>query len=117
MSKSVFLVHANCAAEQDAEFNQWYDTIHVPDILAIEGFTAARRYKLSGPGPKVETANGPAVAQYLAIYEMDTEDTRSVMQRVGAAIGDLTARGRMFDGLQLVGSGTYVALGDRQTAK
>lgn len=117
MSKSILTVFTNCAAEKEAEFNKWYDEVHVPDILAIEGFTAARRFKLAGPGPQVQTQNGPATAQYLALYEMDSEDTRAAMKRLGAAVGELAQRGRMFDGMQLVASATYVALGERVQAK
>ena len=57
-----------------------------------------------------------AVAQYLAMYEMDTADTSAVMKQLNQAVGELAQRGRMFDGLQLVSSATYVALGERQTA-
>jgi hypothetical protein len=117
MSKSAMLVFTNCPADKEAEFNTWYDTIHVPDIIATEGFTAGRRYKLSGPGPKMQTRDGStAVAQYLAIYEMEDEDTAAAMQRLGKAVGDLAQRGRMFEGLEVVGSATYVALGDKQKA-
>lgn len=116
MSKSILTVFTNCPEGKEEEFNTWYDTIHVPDILAIEGFTGARRYKLAGPGPRVQTPNGEAVAQYLALYEMDDEDTRAAMGRLGKAVGGLAERGRMFDGMQLVASATYVALGERQQA-
>ncbi|TDC88539.1 DUF4286 family protein [Actinomadura sp. 7K507] len=26
------------------EFNRWYDEVHLPEVLAIEGFVTARRY-------------------------------------------------------------------------
>ena len=117
MSKAVLLVYSNCPADQEDAFNQWYDTVHVPDILAIEGFTAAQRFKLAGPGPQTVTRDGqPGVAQYLALYEMDTADTRAAMKRLGEAVGELQQRGRMFDGLQVVSGATYAALGERQTA-
>ena len=69
MSKAILNVFTNCPADQEEEFNRWYNEIHLPDILAIEGFVGARRYKLSGPGPQMVTRSGePAVAQYLAVY-------------------------------------------------
>ena len=117
MPKSVLLVYTNCPANKEQEFNTWYDTIHVPDILAVEGFTAAQRFKLSGSGPKVQTAQGePAVAQYLAMYEMESDDTRAAMKRLNQVVPELAQRGRMFDGLQVVSAATYTALGERQSA-
>lgn len=116
MAKAILTVFTTCAPEREAEFNKWYDEIHVPDILAIEGFTAARRYKVAGPALQIQGQSGTVPAQYLAVYEMDTDDTRSVMKRLGAAVGELAQRGRMFDGMQLAGSATYLPLGERVEA-
>nr|MBA2627929.1 hypothetical protein [Gemmatimonadales bacterium] len=41
-------------------------------------------------------------AQYLAIYEMESDDTRSAMKRLGEAVADLAQRGRMLEGLEVV---------------
>ncbi len=117
MPRAILLVYSNCTAEQEEDFHRWYDTVHVPDMLAVDGVMAAQRYRLSGPGPRsVNRAGEPEVAQYLAVYELDTDDTRAVMKRVGEAMADLRQRGRMLGGLRIVASGTYVAVGDRQTA-
>jgi hypothetical protein len=117
MSQSILLVFSNCDAEREEEFNRWYDTVHVPDILAIEGFEAARRYKLAGPAIKIQPREGePVVAQYLAVYEMAEADTSAAMKRLGEASAGLTQRGRMFDGLRVAGVTAYSALGDRQGA-
>ena len=117
MARAILLVYSNCAVDKEQEFNLWYDTVHVPDMLAIDGFIAAQRFKLSGPGPQaINRAGEPTVAQYLVMYEMDIDDTRTVMKRVGEAMAYLRQRGRLFDGLQMVSSGTYVAIGDRQTS-
>jgi hypothetical protein len=117
MSKAVLLVYTNPPEGKEQEFNHWYDTMHVPDILAVEGFTGAQRFKLSGPGPQTVTRDGqPAVAQYLALYEMDSDDTRAAMKRLNETVADLQRRGRMLDGLQIVSAATYVAVGEPQTA-
>jgi hypothetical protein len=52
----------------DAEFNQWYD-LHVGEILAVPGFSAARRYR-------VETIRGgwaPRGHRHLSAYELAGE--------------------------------------------
>lgn len=45
--------------EFEAEFNDWYDTEHIPVRMACPGFVSGQRYRRhEGPG-------------YLAVYEMD----------------------------------------------
>lgn len=113
MAKALYLVHTNCESGREAEFNDWYDNVHLRDLLGVDGIIAAQRFQLTGPGPQTVTRSGePAVAQYLAVYELDTEDTEAVLKRIGEAI----SQWQMFDGLQVVGGARYVALGERQTA-
>ena len=99
--------------EHEEEFNDWYETVHLPDLLSVEGLVAAQRFQLTGPGPQtLNRAGEPAVAQYLAVYELDTEDTDAVLERIAAA----RSQWQMFDGLQLVAGARYVALGERHPA-
>ena len=104
------LVYTDVDPEHEEAFNRWYDEIHVPDIIAVEGFSAARRYKLSGPAPR----GHEPVSRYLALYEMDTDDTRAAMQKLGEAVGGLREAGRMFEQMKVGSSATYVAVADRQ---
>ncbi|MCS0495672.1 hypothetical protein NVS89_11230 [Ancylobacter sp. MQZ15Z-1] len=46
----------------EEEFNAWYDTEHVPDRLAVDGFESGRRYVCLDGHPK-----------YLAMYDMENE--------------------------------------------
>jgi hypothetical protein len=52
---------------REREYNDWYSGTHLPDVLAVPGIVAARRYRVHG------TAD-PAVHEYLAIYELDADD-------------------------------------------
>jgi hypothetical protein len=108
--KSVLLVYTDVDPEHEEAFNRWYNEIHVPDILAVDGFSAARRYKLSGPPPRGQE---PA-SRYLAIYEVDTDDTREAMKKLGEAVGGMQSAGRMFDQMKVGSTATYVAVADRQ---
>jgi hypothetical protein len=47
----------------DAEFNAWYDSEHLPERLAIQGFRSARRWV-------ADVAQGEG--RYLATYELDS---------------------------------------------
>lgn len=67
MSKGFLLVTMDPPAHLDDEFNDWYDTEHIPDRASIPGFETARRYVCISGWPK-----------YLAFY--DLEDT-GVLER------------------------------------
>jgi len=40
------IVLSNAKAGRDAEFNRWYDTEHLPDVLKIPGFETGQRFEL-----------------------------------------------------------------------
>ena len=68
--------------EAEAEFNQWYDEEHLPQLAAVPGVTGARRYRRSfGDSP-----------QYLAIYEFSAPDIRTGPAWAAAAYTDWTRR-------------------------
>jgi hypothetical protein len=50
----------------DQKFNEWYDTEHVPELLACPGFEGAKRYSA------LEALEGSP--HYLALYEMSGMD-------------------------------------------
>jgi hypothetical protein len=60
--RAILLVFTDLAdPRHDEEFNAWYDTQHLPDLLAMPGFLDAARY--------VATKGGP---RYLAAYELES---------------------------------------------
>ncbi len=64
-----WLVFSNAAEGEDAEFNEWYDNKHIPDLLEIDGFASAQRYKLTEGAP----GNEAGTHEYIAIYEFDAD--------------------------------------------
>lgn len=110
MHQSVLLVYTDVDANQEEAFNRWYDDIHVHDVIAVEGFLAGRRYKLSGPAPQSQQP----VSRYLALYELADTDTGGAMKRLRDEVVRLQERGRMFPGLKVGSAATYVAVADRQ---
>lgn len=58
-SQHLLAVYANIPAEIEDDFNRWYNTQHIPERLAIEGFESAVRYESLKGEPK-----------YLALYEL-----------------------------------------------
>jgi hypothetical protein len=62
---AILLVYTDLKDEKyDEEFNAWYDTQHLPQLLALPGVLDAARYVAVKGGPK-----------YLAAYEVETVDT------------------------------------------
>ena len=62
-------------AESDAAFNEWYDKVHIPEVLATGHFTGAQRYRISKMGPDgIEPLESTAPGAYAAVYEIDSPD-------------------------------------------
>jgi hypothetical protein len=89
---------------------------HAPaDLLTVKGIAAAQRFRLADDAPAITKPDGvPGVARYLALYELDTEDTAAVLEGWHAL--HLRAGGRGFDALELVAMTTGTALAPRQTS-
>jgi hypothetical protein len=61
--RGLLLVWFDVPAEMDEEFNEWYDTEHVPEREAIPGVLSARRFLAPEDHPR-----------YMAIYDLERPD-------------------------------------------
>ena len=59
----IFLVYTDVDPHVEDEFNAWYNTEHLPELLSLPGFLDAARYVASKGTPK-----------YLAVYELASAD-------------------------------------------
>jgi hypothetical protein len=96
MENWLLLVEANCRdAKRQTEFDEWYDTIHIPDIVTgSPGFRSATRYVVKYPAPGRGT--------YLSIYEIETDDIEKTMEAHKKNLEEKYATGRSSDLLELV---------------
>jgi len=85
MAKYVMVVQSNAKPGRDADYNEWYDTIHFADICAIPGITGGRRFE------HAMTAIGAPGQPYLSIFEIEADDPAQIM----AEMGQRGADGRM----------------------
>ncbi len=86
MSKGVLVVQSRPSEPgREAEYNEWYGKSHIPDICAIPGFVSARRYKVHNAG--IVQADS-SVPEYMAIYDLDTEDVAGTLQELVTRFGD-----------------------------
>ena len=55
---------------KEDEYNDWYNNVHLPEVLALPGFRSARRLRLS-PQQLGAEDSPPSAHHYLALYELD----------------------------------------------
>ena len=95
--RTLYLVFSNPVEGKDREFNEWYDSVHLREVLATPGMVSAQRYKVREA--EINRAAGvPSTYRYLLVYEMegDVDATMSKLQEA-ASSGLL----RMSDALDL----------------
>ena len=88
MPKAVMLVWSSPSdPSREDEYNKWYDSVHAPDVLKVPVFTGVTRYKVS----EAQFAPVDTPAQYVALYEVDTDDLSAIPQMMADAFvaGDL----------------------------
>jgi hypothetical protein len=66
----VLVVVSEPVPGMEDEFNEWYNTVHVPEALTIPGFRAARRFKVADIP---ENEGHRFVGSYLALYDLDVD--------------------------------------------
>lgn len=67
-------VFINPSEGRDADFNAWYDAVHVPDVLALRGFLCADRFAVHPLGDEP--------MRYLTVYEVEADSPEDVLGRV-----------------------------------
>ena len=83
--KFIQIVFSNPLPGRDDEFNEWYDNVHIPQLLAVPGMLSAQRYTLRDS--EMYRAPGGFVPehQYAIIYEMEG-DVDAIMQKIQEAV-------------------------------
>ncbi len=73
------------SAEDEAEFNAWYDGDHVPQILEhVAAITGAQRYRIA-PEQDLQMAGAP---RYLTIYNVEADDVKDCVAQLGQAVAE-----------------------------
>jgi hypothetical protein len=70
MAKYLLIVFSDCKEPaREKEFNDWYNNMHVPDMLEVPGMIRATRWMSAEPERSQHR-------KYLALYEMETDDIK-----------------------------------------
>jgi hypothetical protein len=75
VGKYLHVVFTNPTEGSEDEFNEWYSTVHLPEVLEMPGFVSGQRFKLLDP----EHLDGP---RYLAVYEIESDDIDATIQMI-----------------------------------
>jgi hypothetical protein len=100
MEKWLLVVESNSNdPAREKEFNEWYDNVHLPDVLAVPGIIRATRYANDN------AAEGQG--KFLAFYEIETTDAPQVLADLNNGMVKWTEQGRITELLSIAGGGLY----------
>jgi hypothetical protein len=92
---AIRLIRTNCSDPRlEAGFNEWYDRVHVPEVLSSGMVSQVIRYRTADPGD-----SGPG---YLAIHELRWDDLERVARAVARTRARLTEQTGFPEGLEIV---------------
>jgi hypothetical protein len=76
MAKYVLVAMNGATPDGDPEaLERWYEEVHMPDLLAVEGVKTARRFKtVRGHVPNNE------LWSHIAIYEIEVDDLADISE-------------------------------------
>jgi hypothetical protein len=84
----VLAVFSNPMAGREDEYNAWYDTQHLPDVLRNPGFVSGRRYVLHN-----SELPGYVPPRYLALFEFQSADLEHTAAEVVRRLDSGQTRG------------------------
>ena len=76
MAKFKVLVLTEATEGKEAEFSDYYENLHLDEVLSTTGLLSAQRFKLAA------TAGDPPPLEYLALYDAEAESAASVLQNL-----------------------------------
>ena len=91
MTRYLFFAFSDCKEPgREDEYNGWYNTKHVPDMLEIPGMMKASRWVSASDKPGQQR-------KYLAMYELETDDIEEFDAMVREATMSTIKGGRFSD--------------------
>jgi len=74
LQSGVLIVQTDPAAGREADFQSWYDGVHIPEILATPGFVHGTRFRRVDAPSTGAGGIADDWRSYLAIYEIRAEN-------------------------------------------
>lgn len=83
MAEYRVLVLSNCERGREVEYNEYYDTQHIPDILReMPEVQAAQRFQLA----PIMSPEGIPEWRFSCLYTVETDDFQSYLDRMQRAL-------------------------------
>lgn len=84
---ALFVYTSPVSTDVETEFDDWYDTVHIPQVVArVDGITGGRRFVMSEV--QMTPKESAAVRRRLTIYEVDAEDLTETLAELAKAMRD-----------------------------
>jgi hypothetical protein len=80
MAKYIMAVRSNAVLGREAEFNEWYDRVLLPQMVRSPTLISGQRYRVA----PVALPMGLQKAQheYLAVYQIESENLQETVQQL-----------------------------------
>lgn len=72
-AKMLMIVETDVDADKEDDLNDWYNNEHIPEIIAVDGFVRAHRYRAVEGQPR-----------FIAMYEFEAPNNRRTPEYAGA---------------------------------
>lgn len=82
MPNYTMIVASSSKEGREAEYESWYDNIHIKDVFSVTGVKSGRRL-----AARPDASPNPPPGAQIAIYEIETDDPVSIMQEIGQRTG------------------------------
>ena len=76
--KHLVLILTEPTPGNEDEFNDYYDNLHLKEVLATTNLTSAQRFRLAGE------AGEPCPLPYLAVYETEADSAADVIDNLNS---------------------------------
>jgi len=107
MPNYLMIVESRCKnPAREKEFNEWYDTVHVPDVSSQPDFAQVTRW--------VEIDQDQDRKNYMMLCRIDTEDLGALLAKEQENVTSLKARNRLSDLFVPVSRRIFKQIGKRE---
>lgn len=86
MANYSVLIKSNAVAGREADFEGWYNSIHLGEVLALPGFLSGRQFRYPDEG-----AGAPQPFSHFALFEVESDDIGATLTN----LGEMFAAGKM----------------------
>lgn len=83
MSDYLVMSITRAAEKRQDEMLRWYGEQHIPDILAVEGFSNPRRFRMAD----VQLVPGEPSDQFVTLFDLKSNDPTQVAADIQSRIG------------------------------